>query len=582
MNQSLFWFFASIMLSCVFTGLMFAVMNIKGKARNWMLLLLGLLPVVFSYMWNPLSRTVMNHGFYHISIAYQIINGAIPPNDPLFAGEPLIYPWGYDLVAAKITSGLHIPLDSAYVLINLLCLLLSMILVFRTAAFGFNNLSVGIFAVFLSIFGVSIFIRGPIASILKNISGFLASESRVALPNKFFNVAPTCLGIFFFALFLYSIVGILSQVNKNTKLYYIPLIASIVGCGFLYPQFWPALVASSLTSSAIIYFRHRQVILPKIIGVMVCVVLTSVLVVPYLIQIGSGNSGEATNLFNPNIRFMLVKSFRYFWGLIPISAILVWKRKTFLELLRTKTDFTMILLTITATTALMYIWFNFSSTNEYKYYILSWFTIALLSSVCLWEIYVRHRIVSFILISSFLLLLSSELLYYSFGDSFGRWQISDRYVANGMVLSHNEQNENTLYQWINRQTKPDAMLIDSYLTIPVFAQRPLFVGLDARRSNFAKNTKDGWNITAEEFLKVHGHPLNMVNERKRIANLIYSDSPNEISKDVFLEMNTISKGRDLYIVARDVNTINKLEKSLYLNKVFQNSATAVYQLKAVS
>ena len=40
-----------------------------------------------------------------------------------------------------------------------------------------------------------------------------------------------------------------------------------------------------------------------------------------------------------------------------------------------------------------------------------------------------------------------------------------------------------MYDWIVRETKPSAVFIDTQLTVPVFARRQLFVGLDIRRDS---------------------------------------------------------------------------------------------------
>ena len=341
-RQSFILFFISLLLSFALTGLLFKIMTIKAKARNYMLFLLGLLPIVFAYLWNPLSRTIVWHGFYRISILYQMINSNGSLKDPIFAGHLLTYPSGYSFLGAIITSGIHLSPDNSFALINLFSLSLTMFLVFRIAVFWSSNWTAGVFAVLLSVFGVSVINKGPLAEILQVLIPFISLERRVAIPNKFFNIAPTCIGIVFFALFIYSITQIFEKSRKVT-IYYIALTISLLGAGFLYPQFWPGMIASCITSCAVIYLRNRRVTLSKIIGISICIFATSVIIFPYLQYIGSGNTEKiVANLLNPNFKLIFIKVFRYLWGTLLLFIILLWKWKTFLEFFRKKTNYTLV------------------------------------------------------------------------------------------------------------------------------------------------------------------------------------------------------------------------------------------------
>lgn len=584
-------FLLSLLLSFALTGLLFKIMTIKAKARNCMLFLLGLLPIVFTYLWNPLSRTLVNHGFFHISTVYQIINSNGSPKDPILAGYSLTYPWGYSFLSAVITSGIHLSPDNSFALINLFSLSLTMFLVFRIGVLWSSDWTAGVFAVLLSIFGVSVINRGLVAEVIKVLIPFISLEKRVAIPNKFFNIASTCIGIVFFALFIYSITQIFEKSRKVT-IYYIALTISLLGAGFLYPQFWPGMIASCVTSCTVIYLRNRRVTLYKIIGISICIFTTSVIIFPYLQHIGSGNSEKiVANLLNPNFNLIFIKVFRYLWGTLPLFIILLWKWKTFLDFFRRKTDYTLILITIVVTTALMYIFLSFFQGNEYKYYILSWIGLGILASVCLSEIYLNNRVICFILTSTFLLLISTELLYFSFGNSivypfsfdrarYSRWQPSDKYVRDGIYLRHTDPDEDALYQWIKSQTEQDAIFLDTHLTIPVFAQRQLYVGLDIRRNSFTKNIEDGWGIRAETFLKQGGYSSDIVERRIRIGNIIFSNLNTQIKQDIISELKRISSKSSLYVVVRnfDPTIHNKFKNNNNFARVFEKNGTAVYKL----
>lgn len=84
--------FLVILGGVILTGILFGLFKIK--APNWVFLSLGILPLVFIFLWTPNNRIISAHGLWHTSIVYQIMNGNIPPGHPYLAGEPLLYPWG--------------------------------------------------------------------------------------------------------------------------------------------------------------------------------------------------------------------------------------------------------------------------------------------------------------------------------------------------------------------------------------------------------------------------------------------------------------------------------------------------------
>ena len=189
---------------------------LKIKANNLLLLLLGLLPIVIVYIINPYNRVYSAHGFMHMSFVYQIYNGIFPPQNPLIAGEDLLYPWGIHLLVAAIIKVTQISPSSIFALINVLSLLLTIVLVFKIAYLLFSSRLTAIFAVFLSVFGVTFFDRGAIATFLNYLTNISISEPRAIIGIKFTNMNAMPLGIMFFTLFIYALVSIFTQ-NNNFK-----------------------------------------------------------------------------------------------------------------------------------------------------------------------------------------------------------------------------------------------------------------------------------------------------------------------------------------------------------------------------
>ncbi|MFB2974803.1 hypothetical protein [Microseira sp. BLCC-F43] len=569
-----------IVLSAALTLAFFWAIKINNhKLGVWIFLLLGILPLIFIYLRYPDFRVYDWHGFLHASIVYQIINGSIPPNNPILAGEPLLYPWGSHLLVASIVSLLHLSPATVFALLNLCFLALTLILVFKISLFLYSDRVAGLFAAFMSIFGITFVHRGPFAeglnkiNFLVNVKLFRMDIRATPVISKFASSgANNQFGILLFALFIYSILHIFCHV-KVGKIYYFTVFISSLGIGFFYPIYLPAIAASSLACCAVIYFQQGRLFLNKILGLIACIVLSIVPILPYLHQITTGKvQTAAITLALFKKQHLFTQSFTYFITVLPVLIIIFWKRKLLLKILLNANLSVIILITIVVTTALMWIFMTSPTGVEYKYLILSLFTLGIFSSFCFRDLYSNQRIICFILLSIFLIPMSSFILYDS-----GQKPITDPYIEKGMYLFHKQPNENALYSYISSETKPDALFVDSYLTIPVFGRRQLYIGLDIRRKSFGWGKNDGWTSTAKRLLSEQGYPSEITDLRRTVASDFYDKTSNKISKYTVDKLAKISKKNDVYVVARDVKTNNKIAKSEHFNKVFESGVTAIYK-----
>lgn len=581
MNDLLLVSLKESIISVALAVLFFWILKITyQRVSNWILCLIGVLPAIFIYLWNPDFRVYGVHGFMHISIVYQILNGNIPPNNPLLAGKPLLYPWGPHLLVAGIAYVFHISPAISFALLNVCFLLLTLILVFKIAVFIHSDRIAGVFATFLSIFGITFFIRGPIAIIFAKIDSLvdikLFRMERAAIPifTKFISSgANNQFGILIFALFLYSMLQIFSK-RKKIQIFYFILSISVIATAFFYTLYLPALIANCLACCLVMYFYQGRMYVRKIVRVITCMIFSTIVMLPYLHQIISGKSKEAAiTLALLNMEHFVLTSLTYFMVILAISLVLAWKHKTLLKILRAKTSSVLILISIIITTALMWIFLISPTGIEYKYLILSCFSLGILSSICFRDLYFNNRFICFVIITSFLLPMSSLIL-----KRLDQLPITDEYIEQGTYLLHKDKNENNLYSYISSQTSPNSIFIDSQLTIPVFGRRQLYVGLDTRKSNFDRPMHNGWGKAAKGLLREQGYPPKMIEARRKIANLIYSDANNKVSENVVKELTRIKNTDDVYVVARDAVTDNKLVKDDRFSKVFKSDETTVYKL----
>ena len=570
-----------ILLSFALSIAFLWALKIKNhKLGIWIFLLLGLLPVVFIYIRHPDFRVYDWHGFFHASIVYQIVNGSIPPNNPILAGEPLLYPWGSHLLVAGIVSLLHLSPPTVFALLNLCFLALTLIVAFKISLFVYSDRLSGLFAGFLSIFGITFIHRGPVAEILNRIDSlvkvklFRMDVRAIPVIAKFVSSgANNQFGILLFAVFIYSILHIFCH-SKKARIYYFTVFISSLGIGFFYPIYLPAIAASSLACCTVIYLQQGRVVLTKIFGLTTCIILGIVPMLPYLHQITTGKAQTAAiTLALLKKQHLFTQSLTYLVTVLPILIVLIWKRKLIIKMIRNANLSVMILITIVVTTALMWIFMTSPTGVEYKYLILSVFTLGIFSSFSFRDLYSNQRIICFILLTIFLIPMSSFMLYDS-----GQKPITDPYIEKGMYLFHKQPNENALYSYISSQTKPDAIFVDSYLTIPVFGRRQLYIGLDIRRKTFGWGRNDGWTSKAKRLLNEQGYPSEITDLRRRLASEIYDDTTNKISNYALNKFTKISIKNDVYIVARDAKTNDKIAHNEGFSKVFESGVTALYKL----
>lgn len=548
---------------------------LKIKANNLFLLLLGLLPIIVVYIINPYNRVYSAHGFMHMSFVYQIYNGVFPPQNPLIAGENLLYPWGIHLLVAAIIKVIKISPSSIFALVNIISLLITIVLVFKIADSLFSNRITAIFAVLLSVFGVTFFDRGAIAKLLNYLTNISISEPRAVIGIKFTNMNAMPLGIMFFTLFIYALVSIFPP-KKSLKFNYIYLFVSVLGVGFFYPLLWLGQLVSSSFVCGCIYLQEKHLAKRRIIATLLIVVAASLFLYPYIYQISAAKTGSSISLTYIS-KYLTFKIIKYCLTLLPLAFIFFWLPKT-ISILYDHKERINVVVAIWVSTALMYIFLTITPphSNEYKYLMISSLAWGILASVAMEFLYREKRFICFIFVVILLLPISDDWLRKL---DVNNWQISEPYIEQGMYLLPDGKQEKLLYQWIVHQTPKDAIFLDDKLTIPVFGRRQLYIGLDNHQIDKDPNMKDGWRMDLEELLTIQKYSPQLLEERKTIVTQIYSPSNQEISSEIINQLNKESKTKEVYVVARQKEISQKLKNSQDFKQVFTNNQTDIYKLQ---
>jgi len=118
--------------------------------------LLAVAPVAVAAAMLGSSRTLVSwHGFVHAGIAQHLAAGPLPPENPFFAGEPLLYYWLYQALAAALARVLAIDALHALALITLSSLALLMFSALRLGARHFGSAGAGLLIAWLALAGLN-------------------------------------------------------------------------------------------------------------------------------------------------------------------------------------------------------------------------------------------------------------------------------------------------------------------------------------------------------------------------------------------------------------------------------------------
>ncbi|RMG45448.1 MAG: hypothetical protein D6719_00260 [Candidatus Dadabacteria bacterium] len=529
-----------------------------------LILLAGIIPAAVANFYCYSSHVNM-----HNSIVYRIMLSGVPPENPLLAGVPLSYAWLHHFIVALMSKTLSVPPYLAFGLLNIMALAVAASALYSCAGFISDQKDVRVNAVILALIGMSPFLRGPGRRIFKGLSG-LDLDQRAYPIIKFISVNSNSLGLMFFALMLLALLSIfLRQQSKYVSV--AVLFISLLGVALFYPLL--ILAAFSVPVAVSLYAAFK---LPKkrreaFFTVPVATGMAGFLSLPYLLTLASGRSGasgffhlsfSAEHLFRNGLNLVMVL-------IVPVFiVIMTWPdQKSFCE---QKTRAVIALSALTP--MLLFLFIRQPDFTEYKYLAAGFFGAGMIMAPAFTALK-KNKAVFYALLFIFLFPFSS---YFIIKGVRG-WNIADPYTIKGRWLEPVDTEEARLYRWIRENTTADAVFCDSYLTVPVFSGRVLFIGTDLRRKKGLLNEKrDGWYLTAERLLKTNfaGDP-GIIKTREKIASKLLNSSTvrlGEADLDIVRSLK-----RPFYLVERDSVRSNRVVPEGF-KKVYDSKKIRVFQL----
>jgi hypothetical protein len=535
----------------------------KKAVRIEWCILVGVLIVLWMYLSNPKVRIYANHSFYRAAIVYQILNGFVPPLDPLFAGEAYHSSWGFPWLAAKITHFLNISPFQSFALINIVSIGLSIYLIYRISGLVLKDEKANIFSAVIAIFGVTI-LDGRGILFLSTLFNLPNVEYR-ALPvfNKFLNANGVPIGLVFFLFFVYSVIKLYEC--ESLKKYSVLLLLSILGCGFLYVPFLPCVMATVgiLFLLHVLLFKREIFIksyLPDIILIS-GLILSCLVLYPYIL---SAKSGVGTKCQFFNVKYILGKSAIYFMFSTPLLAIVYYNRKYLFEKMHKRN--TIILLSVLIQAAGCYFFVHIPIWIEYKFLIITSVMLGIVGGLAFRRIcQIWHK--PFVLLLLCLFLWPSYYIYLGKVTKYENRPIfsilsSKGYIEKGKWLVSPDEEKNELYQWIRENTPADSCFLDTEWDIPIYAQRRLFIGLDRP----GKPPANGYGRRMENLLLFLNYDFEEFERRKKVIKSIYGIESSLSKKEAFADLAAVN----CYIVVREKKLGSEL-LSEGLEEVFSTS-----------
>lgn len=435
-------------------------------------MVVALSPVLAIYALNPNNRVYSAHGFLHAGIAYEIYNHGIPPVHPYLAGEPLLYSWGHEALAAWTMRLLQVSPFKAFALINVVSLALVVVLAWRVARRLFDHPMADACAVFMGIYASTFSLPWLVMEKITDPLRFELIHPRgVPALEKFTNVNGTALGVVFFLLWLLALIRILEQ--RRVWPFGMLMFTSIAGCAFFYPPMLMGLVCGTFGAGAGVMLcepmRRTRRDLSILLGTSAIAGAALVLMRPYLGLISSGFSARVSVL-DPRFMFESARNLAY---LALPTLLLIWCfRRRLLE--RVHRVPLLAVAWAAATHAAMYLVLRQPAMTEYKYLVMAMIGMGLLGGVCLAFTWERRNRTLFWVLGGLLFVNPTYEVVRKLRYGAHRKVI---YAEEGTDVHYKGSKQaGQLYNWIRQYSPEDALFIDDTGLTPIFGQRRLFMG----------------------------------------------------------------------------------------------------------
>ena len=530
-----------VFFAFVAVSLGWLLLFLRGRQAPWPLLIaLGVSPVILIYAFNPEFRVYSFHSFMHAGIVYQILNGSVPPPDPLFAGHTVPYPWAAHLVAAGVSRVFNITPFLAIAALNVASLALVMVLIYKISERLVKDRTANTLSVVVAVYAVT-FTNPSLMNVLRLQA--TAEFRGVPILLKFITINVLPVGLVFFLLFVYSMLRLIS--SGRIFPHGLMLLAAILGVGFFYPAFLPgvglSLVLAWITNLVLYRKQTLRWTLPALAASVAALLVGVAAVKPYLALLTTGTLGQM-NVLEP--RMVVGNLVKYLVVALPLIVVIVLNRGAFRRAAAQPLAF--LVVTVTAT-ALGYFAIHLNMDNEYKLLLLSTVTLGILGGIAFGDLAGRCRgsrgwrvAAVFLLVAAFLFPTFRFVRMKLVQERAGR--PSQEFVEKGRSLRPADSEADQFYVWVKQHTDPRSAFVDRDPSICVLGERATFVP----PGGMGQRDRKGFGPVDLILRLQSGYPDDLIRARRAITDKIYEGAA--LGKSELRELRAL--GTDVYVVVR--------------------------------
>ena len=542
-------------------------------------LFVGLVALVLA---NSNWRNFSHHGAMHSSIVYEILERGTPPDMPLVAGERIQYFYLFHLIVANLMRVIPLAPPWFFAVLNVAGLSGLVLTIDRIARQVSADRGYRVWVMSLVLLGFTSILSSPLGKAVEQFLG-LPFDSRLDIFHKFTTTNNNQLGILLFAITFFALMQLVlgNKLGRNFLL----LAVSYVAGGFFYPPLLPAvgLVAGvAVIQLAVLETPSRR---SQAVGIVLVMLVGATVFFPWLRSLTANRTGSGTirvmSLADaPRNAYILLALI-----LVPLAVCFFYRRGLAVQRESNRSLWRFLILsTIAIQVAFVLAIGSHSADLVRKSLTVSQIPLSLIVAQSFYDMSRERRYVAVCLLT----FLAIPIGYKVAPKVVFGWTVSDSATTVGRYYRHSDESQDELYSWLAAETPVDAMLIDSYLTVPLFARRQLYVATDYRRESGVlekwgreMGLADGWSDRADKIMETtNGISRGDLDVRRAIVAEFLSEGPDPLDDTVVRQFKSTAGPRSVFIVARKAAVISRLTAATdHVRAMFHNEAGTVFVLK---
>jgi hypothetical protein len=552
----------------VFAVMIAATVAVAWRRRHgpWVIGAAAFLPAPIVALFSREFDLAGWHGFMHAAPIYQIMErGGLHPEEPLFAGGPLRYPWVEHWITAQVAA-----LTGVNTHVFTLCMETVALGVFLLAvawlasALTDDRVTIAL-AALITLFGVSIFHMSFFLVPLGRVLPWLWLETRVISVDKFLNITAAPLGVA--AMALAAAAGVHFATRDRQPRLAVLIAACTLVAVLVHPLSWLGILVWQGVIGVVLLASGTRDDRVRAAWLTVAVALPSAACLPYLLSVGASQSSDGWTGITHSASLLGAKVGDVAFYLVTLAVLAHLNRDEIIRRVRSRDRAMIILLLAIASLTLAYVVVRLPGRNEYKFLLDMAPAAAILIAMSLRRILDRRPPLACAALA---------LLLVPGGRVLGSrpwFQVTDPVTTDGRYLRALDPSADSLFQWIAHDTPANAVFIAPDLRIPALGRRSLYIA-----ANAPWRGRDGWGLNRYSLLEWHvRRPDDVMLRRQHNAATILASTWDVPASAAMAFVEADVPGRPIYVHANEPETIAKLEATAGFNREFAGGAGAVFE-----